>query len=264
MLKLGEEESVELGMHIHPWLTPPRSANATCGSRESYLANLDLPTIRAKLQTVWNAFDSNNCQPVSFRGGRYSSGPDIQNFLQQKGFIADASIVPYTAWVDEGSPNYRDRDIHPNRLQPLDQDGEALWEIPVTLGFTRSDFNFWSKTLNALENSPLRYLRLIGIMQRVGIVNRVWLNFEDTDAKDMIRLINVLEILEVQCICLTVHSSSLYPGGNSYSDSAESVARIWKTADTVMADLAGRSGFTPATIGEIATTLETAHESHRD
>jgi hypothetical protein len=264
LLSISEEPDVELGMHIHPWLTPPCEPDVPYGARESYLANLDGALIQAKLETNWGVFESNGCQPVSFRGGRYSSGPDVQRFLQQKGFIADASVVPYTAWDDDGAPDYRHRDIQPNRLAPITPTGPALWELPVTLGFTRRNFELWAKMLNSFENSALRHLRLIGILQRTGIVKRIWLNFEDTPATDMLQLIDVLEAFQVPCICLTVHSSSLYTGGNPYSRTKDAVERIWKTADTVMEHLSGRPGFEPATICEIAQKLESKHESHRD
>ncbi len=264
LLGISEKPGVELGMHIHPWLTPPCDPNDQYGARESYLANLDRDLIQAKLETNWKVFEANGCKPLSFRGGRYSSGPDVQRFLQQKGFIADASVVPYTAWDDDGAPDYRDRNLTPNRLDPLEADGSPLWEVPVTLGFTRRHFERWAKVLNTVENTPLRHLRLIGILQRTGVVKRVWLNFEDTPAADMLQLIDVLDALQVPCICLTVHSSSLYTGGNPYSRTKEAVERIWNTADTVMEHLSDRPGFEPATIRQIAQTLESNHESHRD
>ncbi len=264
ILAISEDECTELGMHIHPWLTPPHGNITSYGSRESYLANLDTALIETKLETNWEIFRVNGCQPVSFRGGRYSSGPDIQRFLRQKGFIADASVVPYTAWDSDGAPDYRDRNLYPVRLDPVGESGQALWELPVTLGFTRKNLDLWAKTLNFLENPAFRHLHLIGILQRIGVVKRVWLNFEDTNAEDMLALLSVLEALEVPCVCLTVHSSSLHLGGNPYSQTKDDVERIWKTADTVMAHLSGNPGYQPATICDIAQSLESVHESHRD
>jgi len=264
MLALGEDESVELGMHIHPWLTPPDDTKAHTGSRESYLENLDTPTINDKLRSVWDVFRVNGLRPVSFRGGRYSSGHVIQQFLQHKGFLADASVVPYTSWLDDGAPDYRKRSIFPERLPPVEPVGSALWEVPVTLGYTRVDFSRWSRILNTLAKPPWRHLRLVGIFERTGVVKRVWLNFEDTNPDDMIRLIDILVQLNVPCICFTVHSSSLYVGGNPYSKTPDDVKRIWDTANTVLANIAKRPEFTPATIAEIAQALEKRYESHRN
>ena len=265
MLRVAEDESVELGMHIHPWLTPPLKMDGKAGgSRESYLENLDKQSIHAKLDAVWDTFDSNGLSPVSFRGGRYSSGADVQKFLRQKGFIADASVVPYTDWEDDGSPDYSHRRIFPERTPPVEPNEKALWEVPVTLGYTRPNFTRWSKVLRTFSKSPLRHLRCVGIFERTGVVKRVWLNFEDTNAQDMLQLIDVLVKLEVPCICFTVHSSSLYVGGNPYSKTAEDVKRIWDTANTVLENVARRPDFEPAKIAEIAQTLEAQHESNRD
>ena len=265
ILGIDAGENVEIGFHIHPWNTPPLDTSRPPTGPDSYLRSLDDDLIRAKLESVLEQFHSAGLRPTSFRGGRYSSDGPIHEFLRAHGFLADASVVPFTSWPDEGSPDYRDRGLLPTRLAPRSDDEEPLWEIPLTLAFTRQPFETWARRLRAIEGSWLGRLRLIGMLQKLGIVERIWLNFEDTPASDMLRLLDVLRPLQLPCVCFTVHSSSLALGKNPYSRNEESLHRIWATVDEVLGVVKGWSDFQPATVSEVARKLELEqHASHRN
>jgi hypothetical protein len=256
LLDLAAREGVEIGFHIHPWNTPPIQKNGAVKTRESFLHNLPEPLIFEKLQSVYDRFTENGLKPTSYRGGRYSSGPVIHRFLRKNGFVADASVVPFTTWPDAGAPDYRTRNLLPKRLPPP-QDGEvALWEIPLTLAFTRKPFAFWRGAFEKVERSPLRHLRLIGLAERVGLVRRFWLNFEDPLGENMLSLLDWLRRLELPCICFTLHSSSLMAGGNGYTPDAAAEQRIFRLVESVLQALAGDDAFQPATVSEVAAHLE--------
>jgi hypothetical protein len=261
MLELASFPDVELGMHIHPWLNPPHQGGEVHRTRESFLHNYPPDQIHAKLTALHELFSSVGLVPRSFRGGRYSTGAAVHDFLLAKDFRADSSIVPYTTWSDDGAPDYRRRDVGPKRL-PRQDDG-ALWELPLTLGFTRAPFARWARCFELLGRSPWRYLRGIGILGRLGIVKRVWLNFEDTGPADMFDLLAAVGTLGLSYVVFTLHSSSLHRGGNPYSRTAVQVERIWYNAETVLAALHSRPDFEPATVSEIAAFLERSYESHR-
>ena len=258
ILDITANEDAELGMHIHPWITPPISPDDNTSARQSFLHNSPASVIHQKLDTVWRIFTEHGCKPRSFRGGRYSCGPEIQKFLQHpdRAFIADASVVPFTKWDDDGAPDYRDRDLQPNRLNPTQEGASAMWEIPCTLAYTRNNMEFWAEAFDRIEHSFLRHLRLSGILGTTGIVRRVWLNFEFTPADEMIALLTFLEKLNLPCITLTIHSSSLMKGGNSYSATQKDVDDIFQRTEQVLGWLAENKSFEPATIAEIAQGLE--------
>ena len=252
---LAEQPNVEMGMHIHPWNTPPVDDSITT-PRGSYLHNLPERMITAKLETVFETFLDAGITPTSFRGGRYSTGDVIQDYLQSHGFVADASVVPYTTWKEDGAPDYRDRGPYPVRARTSAQQKEALWELPLTLGFTRGPQRLWAGFFNAIEHSGLSRLRLIGLAQRLGLVRRVWLNFEDTKATEMLALVQVLRKLSLPFICFTVHSSSLLLGKNPYSQTQKDLDRIWSGLDTVFGKIATWQEFEPATASQLARRLE--------
>ncbi len=259
MLGLAARPGVELGMHIHPWIIPPYLSDAACGPRESYLHNHTPEQVHAKLSNVYELFEDQGLRPRSFRGGRYSSGGAIHDFLRSKNFVADSSVVPFTTWPDDGAPDFHDRDLSPRRVG-ASPSGQGLWEVPLTLGFTRPDFRRWADRFEAIQRSALRRLRLIGILGKLGFVQRVWLNFECTRADAMLALLRVLRPMQLPHLILTVHSTSLVPGGNPYSATEERVRQIWATVDQVLGTVASWDEVRPATVGEIADTLEAEYQ----
>ena len=260
MLEIASRPGVELGMHIHPWLTPPSDLEMASKPRGSFLHNYPVDQIHAKLSSVYELFEKQGLKPRCFRGGRYSSGGAIHDFLLSKGFVADSSVVPFGTWSDDGAPNYRDRDLRPQRIAPH-SGGHGLWEIPLTRGFTRVQFRFWSALFDRFDSAVLRHLRIIGILGKLGVVKRVWLNFEDTSADEMLAFLHVLRRLQMPFVGFTVHSSSLTTGGNPYSVTDNQVHRIWQTADEVLGVVKTWDDFHPATITGIAESLEADHQS---
>jgi hypothetical protein len=256
MAAMAKRENVEVGMHIHPWTVSPSDLKAEVKSRETYLHNAPVQTIREKLQFAYDAFQGSNIRPVSFRGGRYSTGEAIQTFLMEKGFVADSSIVPYTRWMDDGAPDFSRRGVFPVRIAPRANNAQGLWEIPLSMGFTRKPFGFWAALYDTVEHSPLSRLRLIGLAERLNLVRRVWLNFDFGSDRDWGPFIDVLQSMQVPCITLTVHSSALFRGPGPYTRRASDEIRMHELIDRVLSRFAGLPCFESATVAEAATLLE--------
>jgi hypothetical protein len=260
ILQLSRRPRVEIGMHIHPWNTPPLQPVEKVPPRDSFLHNLPPDLAIAKLDAVYTAFGDCGLNPISFRGGRYSTGPLIQTWLRERGFVADVSVLPYTHWADEGAPDYRKRDPQPVRL-----DGSPpLWELPLSLAFTRGPFGFWNRVLSTAEKPPLRYLHVVGALQKLGVFRKSWLNFENPFWEGMRGLIRSLLKAHVPYLCFTVHSSSLLPGASPYSNCSADVDRLFGRLNDSLNWLAGDAAFTPATIADIVRRLEAEHASNRD
>ena len=260
ILELSQRPRVEIGMHIHPWNTPPLQPVEKVPARDSFLHNLPPALAIAKLETVYAAFKDCGITPVSFRGGRYSTGPVIQTWLRDRGFVADVSILPYTHWADDGAPDYSRRGPQPTRLPG----SPPLWELPLSLAFTRRPFDFWNRVLSTAERTPWRYFRLVGILQKLGVFRKSWLNFENPFWEGMRGLIRALCQSRVPYLCLTVHSSSLLPGGSPYSAVPADVERLFERLNESLKYLAGNARFRPATVAEITQGLEADHASHRN
>jgi len=250
---LYDRPACEIGMHMHPWNTPPISAQPV-DAFHSFTANLEPAQIHAKMRQVYQCFVDHDIAPRSFRGGRYSSGPVAQQFLHEHGFRADSSIVPFTHWDTDGAPDFRHLDRTPVRLQH-EQYG-PLWELPLTLGYTREPEQRWAKLFNRFESDSLRQLRVIPLLERSGLVRRIWLNFEYDQEQSMLPLLAKLERDAPPFICFTIHSSSLLPGGSPYNTSDADSRRILNRISDTLQWLQRRETFQPATISHIAELLE--------
>jgi hypothetical protein len=261
---LAKAEGVEIGMHIHPWNTPPVAIDTIPTNRSTFLRNLPVAEIGAKLASVYDGLSGAGIRPTSFRGGRYSSGGAIHEFLQDHGFVADCSVVPYTTWPDDGAPDYRQRDLAPARIPATRSGQTALWELPLTLAFSRRPFRLWQRSFEAIERSMLRKLRLIGIAERLGIVRKVWLNFEIADPCDWMPFLRLLRQLRVPCICFTVHSSSLAAGPGPYTKNADDEERIYRQIENIFSLLSRWPEFVPATASEVALELEQRYAGSRN
>lgn len=264
LLDIARRPNVEIGMHIHPWNTPPLVQNGPVAERETFLHNLPADMIRAKLTTVFDRFQENGLAPTSFRGGRYSSGGAIHDFLRDKGFVADASVVPYTTWRDEGAPDYSHRGLFPVRLPPRQNGERPFWEIPLTLAFSRRPFALWRWAYAAVENSPLRHLPLVGLAEKIGLVRKIWLNLENPLGRNMLPFLKKLRQIKLPCVCFTLHSSSLMAGGNGYTPTAADADRLFAYVDEVLGAVAGWHDFQPATVSEIAHQQEQNHARTRN
>jgi hypothetical protein len=259
--EVASQPRVEIGMHIHPWNTPPLRRNGPVSARETFLHNLPDDEVCAKMASVYERFRENGWKPTSFRGGRYSSGGVVHDFLREKGFLADASVLPYTTWSDDGAPDYRWRDLLPVRRPPRCPSEQALWEIPLTLGFTRRPFAFWSRCYDWIAKTPLRHLRLIGLAEKARLVRKVWLSFEDPLGRCLLPFLQMLRRAKLPCVCFTLHSSSLMAGGNAYTPTRAAEARLFADVDEVLGVVAGWEDFRPATVTEVALHLEREHHA---
>jgi hypothetical protein len=262
LFEIADRPRVEIGMHLHPWNTPPLSGYKRVPPRETFVHNLPPALARAKLATVYDLFVAHGRRPTSFRGGRYSTNDTVQGFLREKGFVADASVLPFTTWDDDGAPDHRHRRLDPVRKPG--KDGTALWEIPLTMGFTRRPFGFWHTATEAVARTPLRRLRLIGLAERAGLVRKVWLSFEAPLGQRMLPFLRMLRKLRPPCIDFTLHSSSLLPGGNGFTRTAADRDRVYAYLDEILGIVADWPEFQPATVTEVAQHLEHSHARPRN
>ena len=259
MLELARRPNVEIGMHIHPWNTPPFVGEAPVLPRNTYLHTRPEDEIQEKLAATYGQFLKAGLRPTSFRGGRYSTSAAIQRFLSNAGFVADCSIVPYTRWAEDGAPDFSHDGLMPRRLAVPGGRGQPLWAIPQSAGFTRAPFGLWAFVHNAIEHSTLSRFHLIGAADRLGLVRRVWLNFEMGGVSDWVPFLKRLRRMQVPVVTLTVHSSSLFVGPGPYTRTHAQERVIAERIENVLDAIAHLDGFVPATVTEATEHLEGLH-----
>jgi hypothetical protein len=113
----------EIGVHLHPWSTPPF---ADLPQPEPVPAEqLPLPLLRDKFaHLVQSVQASLGVTPTSFRMGRFDFGPKVMDLLPEFGLRVDSSVVPLTL---KGAGDNFLAPADPFSLTP------ALLEVPLTL-----------------------------------------------------------------------------------------------------------------------------------
>jgi hypothetical protein len=124
-----DQYQAEIGVHLHPWSTPPF---VPLPQPEPVPAeDIPLPVLQDKFaHLIKQVQDSLRLTPESFRMGRFDFGPRVQGLLPEFGLRVDSSIVPLT-W--KGRTDYFLAPADPFLLAPDTAAAPALLEVPLTL-----------------------------------------------------------------------------------------------------------------------------------
>lgn len=215
--RILEEDKCEIGMHCHPWNTPPIKDNEEIDTKDTMLCNIPEDLVYEKLSylddTIYNNFKG---RARTFRAGRWGFGPAVAQALCRLGYRFDTSVTPYVNWQDYNGPDYSEFGSTPFKFtaQGIDHKSESglLIEIPVTIGFLQPNtvnMQRWEKTL---RKPFVRKLKIAGILERLRLMNKVWLSPEITGFRDMVLLADRKKKNNASFLNLTFHSVSLQKG----------------------------------------------------
>jgi hypothetical protein len=96
-----------------------------------------------------------------------------------------------------------------------------LLEVPATIGFLQRNFAVAGFLHRTLSRKPAKHLRLIGILSRLRLLNRVWLSPEISDSEKMIDLTRSMIANRARVINMVFHSSSLKEGLTPFTRNKE-------------------------------------------
>lgn len=209
----------EIGTHCHPWNTPPFDEEKN--AKNSMLCNLEYELVYKKLEhlhkTIIDAFEA---MPICFRAGRWGFGAPVAKALCELSYKVDTSVTPFIDWRQEGGPDYFTASPFPYRFEPenilLKKNDGRLCEIPCTIGFLQGDFRRSNKLRNRILKSPLKRLKILGILDRLKILNLRWLSPELSNASEMIDLAKRFFYAGHRLLNLSFHSTSLLPGKSPF------------------------------------------------
>jgi hypothetical protein len=215
----------EIGTHCHPWNTPPFEEET--GRRNSMLCNLPVELQFRKLKNLHEAISRNfSITPLSFRAGRWGYSGEVASNLTRLGYRIDTSITPYTDWTPYHGPDM-------SRYTPepyiwTNGDGNSLLELPATVGFLQRDFAVSNSIFNMSRHPYLRFLRLIGILDRLRIVSKVWFSPEQSSGQQMISLAKRMIKNNYGYLNMVFHSASLKSGLTPFVKSPDDEKRFLK------------------------------------
>ncbi len=265
MRRWQDAERCEVGTHCHPWCNPPLDG-LPISPRSTFMCNLDALAQRQKLEWLTDEIEARlGRRPTSFRAGRYGLDSVGANILADLGYVVDSSVLPFRSYASEGGPDFRDASLHPYRVSLTDllqsSPTGRLVEIPVTSGFTRSGFQTRNRWRRKLTETPLRKLRLAGILDRLDVLRSLKLSPEQSSPSDAKRLIDASIRDGAETLVLMFHSSSLVPGFSPYVKSASHLETFYAWLDDVFAHCLGERGCQSTTLTTAAYRWLAANEA---
>ena len=250
----------EIGAHLHPWNTPPIEEEFT--PRHTMLKNLSGDLQFAKLSTLTEAMlRTFGNRPMAFRAGRYALGPETVTALIDSGYRIDSSVTPFFSWeeIDDG-PCFIGAPLDAYRLGRggdvrVPCPNGSLIEFPISCGYSRRPFEFWSAVHEFITLPPLRPLRLAGIAYRTRLLRRIFLSPETHPTVNLLILSRQLIDRGHRYLHLCWHSPSMRAGLSEFTATAGDVERLYASIGQYLEKLAAMTSIQFLTVTEAAETL---------
>jgi len=223
-----EDDKCDIGAHLHPWATPP--IEETINEINSHAINLPVDLFERKISTLTQKLiDTFGRHPYSYRSGRWGVNSQHLKVLIENGYRIDSSVRPfyrekYFSYASAPTTPY-----WPSMSDALREDISStggVLEIPVTSGYNFSNFEQLDKLHATLSVAPLRSLRLVGILWRLGLLRKTTITPEGTEPADICRCIDASIKRGDKIINMFFHSSDLLPGCTPYVQSEADKTRF--------------------------------------
>ncbi len=248
LLEFHASGDAEIGAHLHPWVTPPYEEDVT--PRNSFGFRLGRLEVE-KLRTLRDAIRALGVTPTVFKAGRYGFGETTADALEDLGFDVDLSINPRMNFSSEGGPDFGRFDTRPFFF------GRArrLLEVPCSTDYVGVAGAIGHPLHTVADRSSMRRLRAVGILARLGIVNKVMLSPEGNTLAELKALTRALLARGVRTLSLTLHSPSVMPGCTPYVRSDTQLREFLGRIDEYCAFFLGDVGGVASTPAEFFTQL---------
>lgn len=213
--ELSKDGRCEIGAHCHPWNTPPFREEIS--TRNTMLCNLDPGLQYEKVRALHGAISENvGVVPVCFRAGRWGFGAEVAGAIARLGYRIDTSVTPYTDWTRYGGPDFSEESPGMKRIDGDGADSPGgrggLLEVPTTIGFLQRDFQRSNRLYRRVTRPAWKRTRMLGLLDRLKLLNKVWLSPENSGTGEMIGLTRAMAGNGYPVVNLTFHSPSLVEG----------------------------------------------------
>jgi hypothetical protein len=221
----------EVGLHVHPWNSPPFDGEARNDIPHVYLFEVPQDLLRAKVEALTRLLEQRfEVRPRSHRAGRWGFDGRVARLLADMGYAVDCSVTPGVSWRKHlGAPDGQggtDYFGFPDEPYFLDLDDirragtSTLLEVPVTIrpnhpaplrGLHHAAERRWlGKKLRGVLGSPFSWLRPNGKNLDEMLEVSDWA---------IARRAPVLEFM--------LHSSEFMPGGSPTFRTAEQIEILY-------------------------------------
>lgn len=213
--ELAKDGRCEIGAHCHPWNTPPFREEIS--PRNTMMCNLDPGLQYEKIRALHEAISENvGVVPACFRAGRWGFGAGVAGAVARLGYRIDTSVTPYTDWTRYGGPDFSEETPGMKRIHGDGADSPGvhggLLEVPTTIGFLQRDFQRSNRLYRRITRPAWKKTRMLGLLDRLKLLNKVWLSPENSGTAEMIGLTRAMAGNDYPVVNLTFHSPSLVEG----------------------------------------------------
>jgi hypothetical protein len=210
LLDIHSSGGADIGAHLHPWVNPPLTEDVV--PRNSFgcrLGALEHEKLRVLRDAIAGPF---GMAPKVFKAGRYGFGETTAAALEDLDFDIDVSINPRWNYSHEGGPDFDGFDTQPFLF------GRTRWllEIPCSTDYVGMAGEAGRSLHTFADRRAPRSLRLVGLLSRLGIANKVMLTPEGHSLDELKALTRTLVGRGVRTLTLTLHSPSLMAGCTPY------------------------------------------------
>lgn len=244
--------AADIGAHLHPWVNPPLTEDVVPRNSFAFrLGKLEADKLRVLRDAIAETF---GMSPAVYKAGRYGFGETTAAALEDLGFDVDISINPRMNFAGQGGPDFSFFDTRPFLFGRT----RRLLEIPCSTDYVGIAGERGRVLHTFADQDALRKLRLVGVLSRLGVVNRVMLTPEGHTIDEMKALTRALISRGVRTLSLTMHSPSLTSGCTPYVRTEQQLGqfldRIREYCDFFFSEVGGVAS-TPA---EFFTRLRAA------
>ncbi|WP_169747500.1 glycosyltransferase [Belnapia moabensis] len=249
-------EGCEIGVHMHPWTTPPLVEIKD--DWHSFSGNLGPWLERAKLEALKQRVEDLTGHPSRiFKAGRYGLGPNTADALEALGFEVDLSISPHYNYAHLGGPDFSRFTSRPGWFGR----SHRLLSLPTTgapLGW------LGARAAVPVHSRWGRRLHLGGIASWLGAFRPIRLSPEGHTLAELQAVTCKLHREGLRVFTLSLHSPTLQVGHTPYTPTQESMRALLGTIDDYLAFFRGELGGSFTTSSALHTRLSTLSRSASD
>jgi len=236
----------EIGIQLHPWVNPPIEEEVS--DFNSYAGNLPPDLEREKLLRLRDAITKNfKTTPQIYRAGRYGTGPSTAKLLRSLGIAVDTSVRSKFDYRQGHGPDYAKHPLEPWWVG----DDKKLLELPVTTVF----WGLLRQQADALYPKLFKYQPAIGLLSKLGLLERISLTPEGVSIDEALRGIDIALDDQLPVLVLSFHSPSLAPGYTPYVRNDADVDGLYVWFREIYAYLEQR-GVRSTTVDEIMRNVK--------
>ena len=242
---LYESGRCAVGAHLHPWVNPPFTEDLTPAN--SFACNLGVDIERAKLDRLTDSIEEQiGVRPRIYKAGRYGFGPSTVGVLEQLDYCIDVSVNPYMDFSPEHGPNFEPFDARPFWFGA----DHRLLEVPCTHGFAGILRRFGLSLHRLAESKPARTVRTVGILARLGALNKIMLSPENSTLPEMQVVTRALLADGIRTFSFTLHSPSVEEGHTPYVRTTADLRAFLDRIDAFCDFFFGTIGGVPGTLDQ--------------